>query len=460
MRNFRMQPLLFILFSMIFSISNLWGQQSFELSHVNKKDTTFFYIHNNTNDTINGVSINATWFHMGEGLVFWPADMLTGISVYKTEGIYPAANMKFKFKSYQRMSFDFDVANGDSQLFAFAVNYVASYDTLMCANVQIWYLDNNDSLNNYKVLPKQSSANNCEYEQYYLVSNLGSSDGIKWGSAANFTLHKSNICTSGLAIVIIDRNSLKPTHVNGITPNCVDGRKWTTFGYPTDEQVFYYFDMTDTNSISQIIQLIEAVPTGDHVFISTLGTTATDFRSTRMRNALKLIGASGNETQNELYSLKTLCGFGSKGAASGTYYGQAVQPLQSSVYTLREYIFFPGKNYDSTNAFSSCYEKGISVIMPEQPKQNAVIALNEIEPWIIYPNPVTQFDQSHFYVLGNWNATISENLNIKLLNTQGQTVPFNWKKLDGNKLEIVANDLNKGVYILKIQNQSQKILVN
>jgi hypothetical protein len=49
---------------------------------------------------------------------------------------------------------------------------------------------------------------------------------------------------------------------------------------------------------------------------------------------------------------------------------------------------------------------------------------------------------------------------MNLLNSQGQTVPFNWKILDSNKLEIIAQGLNPGVYFLKIQNQSQKILVN
>ncbi len=460
MRNFNTKPALFSVCLMIFSISQLRGQQPFELSHVSKKDTTFFFIHNKTNDTINGVSINATWFHMGEGLVFWPADMLTGVSVNKTAGSFPAANVKFKFKSYQRMSFDFDVVNGDSQLFAFAVNYVAAYDTLMCANVQIWYLDENDSLNNYKVLPKKSSSSNCEYEQYYLVSNLGASDGVKWGSASNYSLHISTACNNGLAVVVIDRNTLKPKPVNGITPSCPDGKKWTSFGHPSDEQVFYFFDMTDTSSISKIIELIEAIPTGDHVFISTMGYAETDFRSTRMRNALKLIGATGNETKAELHSLKTLCGFGSKGAPTGSYYGQAIQEMGSSEYTLKEYVFFPGKFYDTANAFSSCYEKGISIIMPEQPKQNSTRSLNKIEPWVAFPNPVENSPKTQIYVTGNWAQINPNSLPIGLYNLQGQSVPLTFKKVSEKQLELNLDSPNQGVYFLKIQNQTQMIIID
>jgi len=83
MRIFEIKKILWILLLFVVK-STLFGQQNFELSYVNKKDTTYFYLHNKTQDTINGVAINATWFHMGEGLVFWPEDMLTGLSVYKT----------------------------------------------------------------------------------------------------------------------------------------------------------------------------------------------------------------------------------------------------------------------------------------------------------------------------------------------------------------------------------------
>ncbi len=451
----------FLAATLLLISSSLKAQQKFELFHLNKKDSTLFFIKNNSNDTINGVSLNATWFHMGEGLLFWPTDKLTGLSISKTAGKYMASDIMFKFKSYQRMSFDFFVPPGESQLFATVVNYVNTADTIMCANVQLWYLDDNDSLHNEKVLPSNTNPGDCVYEQYYLVSNLGKSDGVKWGSPANYTLHRSNQCTNGLAIVIIDRNSLKPKPINGITPNCSDGRKWTTFGYPTDEQVYYYFDTTDTSRITQIIKLIEAVPNGDHVFISTLGTVETDFRSIQMKNALKLIGASGNETINELHSFKTLCAFGSKGAPAGTLYAQAIQPMQSSVYTLREYILFPGKFYDSANAFSSCYEKGISVIMPEQPKQNNSnqIAYRPIH-WRVFPNPVTYSNEIRVYIYSNLSDINSKPEGIQLYNSFGQLIPFHWKFNENNQVELTVNNPTPGVYFLRINNQIQKLLVN
>lgn len=439
---------------------DIYGQQNFAMSYVNKKDTTYFYLHNNTTDTINGVAINATWFHMGEGLLFWPEDMLTGLSVYKTQGNYIASNLQFKFKSYQRMSFDFFVPHGDSQLFAKVVNYVSTSDTIMCANLQLWYLDDMDSLHNERVLPTNSKPNDCAFEQYYLVSNLGKSDGIKLGSAANYTLHRSNQCTVGLAIVVIDRNTLMPTPVNGITPNCEDGRKWTTFGYPTNEQVFYYFNMNDTSSISQIIELIEAIPAGDHVFISTLGTTETDFQSTRMKNALKLIGAKGNETRYNLHSYKTYCAFGSKGAAAGSFYGQGIQPLQSSDYTLREYVFFPGSYYDSSSAFSTCYEKGISIIMPEQPKQNSLQTIKKSSSWFIYPNPINNSNTLKLKVKDNYNTWIFNDFNISVYNSIGRSIPIEWEILDKKYIQVSLQNLNPGIYFLKLNNESQKFLVN
>lgn len=460
MRIFEIKKILWILLLFVVK-STLFGQQNFELSYVNKKDTTYFYLHNKTQDTINGVAINATWFHMGEGLVFWPEDMLTGLSVYKTSGNYVASNIHFKFKSYQRMSFDFFVPHGDSQLFAKVVNYVSTYDTIMCANLQLWYLDDKDSLHNERVLPAKSNPNDCAFEQYYLVSNLGKSDGVKLGSAANYTLHQSNQCTVGLAVVVIDRNTLLPTPVNGITPQCSDGRKWTTFGYPTNEQVFYYFDMGDTSSISQIIELIEAIPTGDHVFMSTLGTAETDFRSPRMKNALKLIGATGNETINDLYSYKTYCAFGSKGAVSGSFYGQGIQPLQSSVYTLREYVFFPGRYYDSANAFSSCYEKGISIIMPEQPKKNiAVKSPNSPKNWVIYPNPLDLSTRNQFFISEINVSSKMSDFDLSVNNSLGQSIPFKWEKTSDQQIQITIQGLISGVYFLKLNHQTQKLIVH
>ena len=448
-------------FILLLNSSILKSQQNFELSFINKKDTTYFYLHNNTQDTINGVAINATWFHMSNGLIFWPEDMLTGLSVNTTDGVFTATNIQFKYKSYQRMSFDFYVPNGDSQLFAKVVNYISKPDTIMCANLQLWYLDDNDSLHNERVLPSGSSPNDCLFEQYYLVSNLGNTDGVKLGSAANYTLHRSNQCTVGLAIVVIDRNTLLPTPVNGITPQCPDGRKWTTFGHPSNEQVFYYFDMKDTSSISQIIELIEAIPTGDHVFISTLGTTETDFRSTRMKNALKLIGASGKETTNELYSSKTYCAFGSKGANPGSFYGQGIQPLQSNEYTLREYVLFPAKFYDSSSAFSPCYEKGISIIMPEQPKHNNdVISLNKVSNWSVFPNPLDRSYQHKIYISGINDSFLLTDVQLSVYNSLGQPIAFNSEKIDNHQIQVTIQDLISGVYFLKLNHQTQKLIVH
>lgn len=434
---FRKITLLLLLFSIKFAKSQSY---EFKAGFYDRKDSHSYYIVNLSNDTINGVSIHCTWFFMKDYMIFWPEDPLVLLGLNRTEGNFPASNgMTFRRRAFHRMSFDFDIPPGDTQVFATAINLNPDEkDTVMCSNIQLWFIDKSGEAQNYKVKPNPDPNGDCLYETFFLRGNTGE-DGIKVGGPANSTLHESKNCTTGLFAVVIDRNTLQPTLIPGIQNNC------------PESQPFYYFDPNQTNFKSQLIELINALPSGDHLFLATMGRKGVNLTDTAIRKALEKIGATSN-SKSELPFLKAsvvFVGFGTKDAPSGYFfcYNPGEPPSGTAETVQKEYLLFPNAYHDPANNFAPCYEEFISPIDKEQPKINNNRVKN-LSKLTFYPNPVKLGGSIHL------PREVSE---IELYN------------LSGNKICTLSileqsvqlpNSLSTGIYLLKSGHQQSLLVVN
>jgi len=415
------------------------AHNKFSLSQTIHKDSIYYYLKNNTNAIIKASAITCTWFHMKGDLVFWPEDKSIPLNISTTTGRFQGNTFTFRRRSDQKLAFSRFINPGDSAIFVRATNYNKQPDTLMCANMQLYYLDTNGEAFNDEVYPNFSQK--CPFQRVFLVGNL-SNDGIRFGSSANKTLHASNTCSTGLIVVIIHRSTLKPTTAPGIEPQCSDGRKWTSFGYPTDEQIFYRFDFTDTSNKTKFVQFLEAINNGDHVFFSTPARVATDLRDKRLSNAMKLIG-SNDSMSKTLFAQKVFTAYGQKGGKPGSIFFKSEEPV------LKEFFLLQDQEYSENNSFALCYEASTAKILEEQPNKPTSTKILNQSRFSVYPNPSNSFifiekanPKAEEFVLTNNVGKVIQNITIKDF-----------------KNELFIGDLIPGCYFLRNQNQTHKLIV-
>ena len=443
-----------LLFPLVFSQIQLEAQQDFTVSFSPQNDSIQYYIHNYTDDTVNAVSLNVNWFHMSDYLVFWPEDQSVGLNIETVQGNYTGSNYIFKYHSIQTMSFDFDILPGDSQRFATAVNYRNIEDTVMVGNIQIWYSTPTQTGLNSVVYASNTS--NCEFAEYYLVANKGN-DGIKKSTKSGPTLHPSPNCLNGLYVVVVDRNTLKPKPVMGVYPECEDGRKWTSFGYPSDEYVFYYFDPLDTAFESKLIQLINNVQSGDHVFMSTQGTNLEyDMGTEVLRNAFIDLGAHKGLSQTGLDIGEIFCAFGSKGNQEGTFFAFTKNKFNTSDYVQKRIFLLPSQYPDMSTSFAPCYEATISEIKREQPKEENHILHPELVSWKVYPNPLKQ-SIAILNVVSD-GSLLNQSMNLRILSATGKTILNSSVQRSHYKIDL--SHLSAGLYYLFLNGETQKLIIN
>ena len=443
-----------LLFPLFFSQIQLKAQQDFTVSYSLRNDSIQYFIHNHTVDTINAVSLNVNWFHMSDYLVFWPEDLSVGLNIETVEGIYTGSNYIFKFQSIQTMSFDFDILPGDSQRFATAVNYRDIEDTVMVGNIQIWYSTANQTGLNSVVYPSNTS--NCEFAEYYLVANKGK-DGIKKSTKSGPTLHPSPNCSNGLYVVVVDRNTLKPKPVMGVYPECEDGRKWTSFGYPSDEYVFYYFDPLDTAFETKLVQLIKSVQSGDHVFMSTQGTNLEYNMGTEaLRNAFIDLGAKNGPAQTGLDIGEVFCAFGSKGNQEGTFFAFTKNKFNTSDYVEKRIFLLPSQYPDINTSFAPCYEATVSEIKREQPKEENHIVQTDLGDWKIYPNPL-KHNKARLHVVSG-KSMLNQPTNLRILSATGKTILNSSMQSTHHKIDL--SHLSAGLYYLYLNGETHKLIIN
>jgi hypothetical protein len=426
------------------SFSDGSAQKKFSLSQTIHKDSIYYYLKNNTNATIKASAITCTWFHMKGDLVFWPEDKSIPLNISTTTGRFQGNTFTFRRRSDQKLAFSRFINPGDSAIFVRATNYNKQPDTLMCANMQLYYLDSNGEAFNDEVYPNFSQK--CPFQRVFVVGDL-SNDGIRFGSFANKILHVTNTCSSGLVVVIIHRSTLKPTTAPGIDPQCADGRKWTSFGYPTDEQIFYRFDFTDTSNRTKFVQFLEAINNGYHVFFSTPARVAMDLRDKRLANAMKLIG-SNDSIGKTLFSEKMFTGYGQKGAKQGTIFFKR-EDAKNFVPVIKEFLLLQDQEYSTDYAFAACYEPLTAKILEEQPNKPTSTEILNQSHFSIYPNP----SNSLIYI----DKTNPKAEDFILTDNVGKVIQT--IRIKDFKNELFIGNLIPGCYFLMNGNQTQKFIV-
>jgi hypothetical protein len=425
--------------------------QSFRLGMRAQKDSMIYYVVNETDQVVNAGAIICTWFHNTELMVFWPADIGIGLGTVTQTGTYTGKNVQFNRRTTQRVSFDFDIYPGDSQEFVTVQNYSEQPQEVMCANIRLFYFDTAGRDREADVYPIDQ--NPCPFKQVYMVGNF-SNDGIRFWTVANRLLHYSTTCTTGFDVVVIDRSSLEPVPVPGQTPLCQDGKKWTSWGHPLNEQVYYHFDFIDTTHIPAFVDLVEAINPGDHVFMSHASRNAVNMTDKRVVAALETLGGDPGllsyigkkPSENKLIASKVWMAYGNKGSDKGTL------EIFADLDVKKEYVLLPDQVYDESKSFAPCFEASLS----ELEKAQEVLDTNENNlahishpPSRIFPNPVNDVLQVFSYFPQE---------KIALFTSAGQRCEVRVESYSTHLYRIDMNAMGSGVYILKVGEEAHRII--
>ena len=421
--------------------------QSFRLGIRKQQDSMIYYVVNETDQKANAGAIICTWFHNTEEMVFWPADLGIGLGTVTKEGLYSGKNAQFNRRTTQRISFDFDIYPGDSQEFVTVQNYSKLPQEVMCTNIRLFYFDTAGRDREASVFPIDQDP--CPFKQVYMVGNF-SNDGIRFWTTANRLLHYSTTCTDGFDVVVIDRSTLEPIPVLGQTPLCKDGKKWTSFGHPFNEQVYYHFDFRDTSHIPAFVDLVEAINPGDHVFFSHASRNAVNMTDKRVVAALETIGGDPGLVS---YSAKLKAGkvwmaYGNKSSDKGTL------EIFADVDVKKEYVLLPDQVYDESKSFAPCFEATLRELdetketFDTSGNSNGIIVKSKIQSRV-FPNPV----ENQLQVFSDFPQE-----KIALYTAAGQRCEVLVEPYSTHLYRIDMNAMGSGVYILKVGEEAHQII--
>jgi hypothetical protein len=419
--------------------------QSFRLGIRKQQDSMIYYVVNESDQKANAGAIICTWFHNTDEMVFWPADVGIGFGTITKEGLYSGKNVQFNRRSTQRISFDFDIYPGDSQEFVTVQNYSKVPQEVMCTNIRLFYFDTAGRDREASVFPLDQDP--CPFKQVYMLGNF-SSDGIRFWTTANRLLHYSTTCTDGFDVVVIDRSTLEPIPVLGQTPLCKDGKKWTSFGHPFNEQVYYHFDFRDTSHISAFVDLVEAINPGDHVFFSHASRNAVNMTDKRVVAALETLGGDPGLVS---YSAKLKAGkvwmaYGNKSSDKGTL------EIFADVDVKKEYVLLPDQVYDESKSFAPCFEATLREL--DETKESfdtadIAVSFHSKPPSRVFPNPVEDQLQVFSYFPQE---------EIALFTLAGQRCKVQVEPYSTQLYRIDMNAMGSGVYILKVGEEAHQII--
>lgn len=427
--------------------------QSFRLGIRKQQDSMIYYVVNKSDQKANAGAIICTWFHSTEDMVFWPADLGIGLGTVTSFGSYTGKNAQFNRRTTQRISFDFDILPGDSQEFVTVQNYSKEPQEVMCANIRLFYFDTAGRDREVSVFPLNEDP--CPFKQVYVVGNF-SNDGIRFWTTANRLLHYSNTCTAGFDVVVIDRSTLEPVPVFGQTPLCNDGKKWTTFGHPFNEQVYYHFDLSVTSHISAFVDLVEAINPGDHVFFSHASRNAVNVTDNRVVAALeKLGGDSGllsykgkKPSENKLIAAKVWMAYGNKSSSVGTLEIFRDEDIK------KEYVLLPDQVYDKSKSFAPCFEASLRELdetkEPSDTSGNSnVITVKSKTQNRVFPNPVDDVVQVFTYFPQE---------EIRLMTVAGRPCDAEIVPDQNHIYRIQMKNLSPGVYLLTVGHELHRVI--
>jgi hypothetical protein len=431
---------LLLLFSAIDS-----SAQSFRLGIRKQQDSMIYYVVNESDQIASAGAIICTWFHNTDEMVFWPADLGIGFGTITKEGLYSGKNVQFNRRSTQRISFDFDIYPGDSQAFVTVQNYSKVPQEVMCTNIRLFYIDTSRRDREASVFPLDQDP--CPFKQVYMVGNF-SSDGIRFWTTANRILHYSTTCTDGFDVVVIDRSTLEPIPVLGQTPLCKDGKKWTSFGHPFNEQVYYHFDFRDTSHIPAFVDLVEAINPGDHVFFSHASRNAVNMTDKRVVAALETLGGDPGlvSYKAKLKAAKVWMAYGNKSSDKGTLEIFCDENVQ------KEYVLLPDQVYDESKSFAPCFEATLREIDESKESfdtNDIAVSFHSKPPSRVFPNPVEDQLQVFSYFPQE---------EIQLFTTTGRPCNLDVESNQNHIYYIPMKDLSPGVYLLTLGHEVHRVI--
>ena len=429
---------LFLLLFFI-SLSKLSAQVKFELIATAKKDTVYYSLKYHGPSQFNGVSITCNWLTMREDGYFFSPFPFGGLNYVRSSGIFPGNKYKFKHKVSAGYNFDVFLDSGQQEVFAYCENFGTIPDTILCANLEVYGLIDDKNVK-YAVYP--SGQNDCPFERVYCQTGL-TIYGISLGSFANSTLHQSTECDLKVVAVVFNQYTLKPVSLGAFLPNCPDGRKWKSFGYPTDDQVFFDFNLKTDSGQKYFSDFVDAIETGDHVFLATAKRNQFVYKTNVFKNTLFKLGLdlntyNGIPTQSDL-----LAAYGRKGLKSGKMKFFAAW---QNVHKQYEIFMLPNQPLDTAYDFAPCYEVLTKKILEQQPKLKGVIKY-QIPQFKVYPNPTANI----------WSVYSQKNAKFTLYNAQMQCIKL-FSVDAGETVELNANGFSKGVYFLQGDGATMKIM--
>lgn len=435
---------LFLLINCLAIVSK--AQVKFELIATAKQDTVFYSLKYHGHERFNGNSITCNWFTMRESVYFFSAYWNGSLNYRRYVGPFPGNKYTFNHKVSAGYNFDVDLDSGQQEMFAFCENFDNIPDTVLVGNLDV-YGSFGDSAVKYSVFPTTQS--DCPFERVFVQAGL-SIFGIQLGSFANNTLHQSTQCKMGVVGIVFDKYTLKPTTLGSILPSCPDGRKWKSFGYPKDEQLFFNFDFMTDSGQTYFSDFVDAIDPDDHVFLVTATRTPFGKPTTKLKNALKKLGISDAQYSTiepyispDKQGSDLLAAYGRKGMSAGKMKFFAGR---ENAYKQYEIFLLPNQPKDTVFSFAPCYEVLTRKIMERQPKPSSVHVLDQYR-FTVFPNPTTQ----------NWNILSPQSQKLVLYNAQLQVEKI--IEIDANmRTQIDASNLAAGVYFLKGQYTTLKLV--
>ncbi|MBL7813126.1 MAG: T9SS type A sorting domain-containing protein [Bacteroidetes bacterium] len=416
---------LFFVAAFIFSAARLHGQ--FQMLAVTNDNVCTWKVRNTSTDTIQLISVSLRLFHQKPDMDFTPRVITGGVSKYQYQGNFKGKTRSFKYKTIQIISLDSILDPGLETVMATGTNAGNIPDTIMAAGAMVYYKIKNGPVQSVNVYP--GGVNPCPSEAVFINAGI-QNWGIKYGSYAGQNVHSSN-CSTQLVAVVYDRDTLKRKAVTGILPKCAGGRAWTTFGNPTDNQVYYSFDISTAAGRSAFDSLAEAMQTGDFIaLVNQNYQRLTEYAA--CNNTLAKLGISALP-QDTTFGF--VCMVGRKGAQSPSGHTDYCISSHGNCAASMEHSLIGGSPYNTIYDFGECYETLVQTLTKAPAQSLTTTTLPAVQ---IFPNPTDQI----------WNIRISaQKAQLKLYDAGMRKV---MELTCGNQASIATSQLAKGNYILEV----------
>lgn len=405
-------------------LSPIVSSAQFALVSQTNADACTWKIKNTSTDTLKLISVSIRFFHEKGDIIFTPSIQFPGGGKYQYKGNFSGpSGPSYHYKTIQIVSMDSTLHPGDEAVICNTSNTGNLKDTILAAGVKVYYWD---SATQKSADAFREGAGSCPSEAVFINAG-GTGSGIKMGSPAAQNLHTNN-CESQLVAIAFDANSLLRKPISGMTPHCPTGRQWTTFGYSSDQQIYYSFDIRTQAGRSGFDSLVNGLGNGDF-----LALTNTSMESLKwfdsIRTTLAKIGFAPPLTSDTTGYYVIL---GKKGITAGNARYDVCHDPHGTCYASMEqsmvFSDFSGRIMD----FGACYASSFQVLEKAQPQATRQWSANG--KLVAYPNP----SANGWYISGSRPGT-----SFTLYTLAGKRL------FASSSTKISAENLPSGIYLLQ-----------